>query len=84
MFFYSFPQNVGPSSSQLLDTGSTGSAAVTLTTPANVRLDEREKLTHSKIGIELIALPVKTISKFEFQLINTVGTRQQSKYCPAT
>jgi|688.fasta_scaffold1116265_2 hypothetical protein len=47
---YSFPQYVGPSSSQLLDTGST---AVILTTPANVlRLNEREQLTHSKIGIK--------------------------------
>jgi hypothetical protein len=32
-------------------------------------------LTHSKIGITLFAVPVKTISKFEFQLINTVGAR---------
>ena len=46
---YSFPQNGGPSSSQLLDTGLT---AVILTTPANVRLDEREQLTHSKIGFK--------------------------------
>ena len=71
---YSFPQNVGPSSSQLLHTGS---ATVTLTTPTNgLHLDEREQLTHSKIGITLFAVPVKTISKFEFQLINTVGSNR--------
>jgi hypothetical protein len=59
---YSFPQNTGPTSSQLLD--STGSTAVILTTTANVRLDEREQLTHSKIGIKLLAVPINTTSNF--------------------